>query len=384
MAAPKCFISYSWDTPQHEVWVLELAKKLRGNGVEALLDKFELKLGYDLAQFMERSVRESDFVLLVCTPKFAEKADGGHGGVGYEKQIVTGEIFNGARPDKFVPVLRAGDAKAALPSYLKSKLFVDFRDDARFAASMEQLLRHVFGEPAFAAPPLGQRPKFEAHMAPSPAIARGVETLFSESFDDSFEDDPLTEPLYAQRRYGNLWLIGRDAPWLGRVQNGRYELLNDGDSGAIKYSFISATRADATPIDMSTAWTTATVNVFGSQPDPISGAGLLVRFDEATRHYGAFLVAHLGAGGHKSPSLLWAVRDAAGFRIEQRAVAPWLKREEEVSLSVETRAGELHLAADGREAFAVAADFLPGRSTGLIAIGRGKFTFDDFRVVSGL
>ena len=161
MASPRCFISYSWDSEPHRAWVRELATRLRLEGIDAILDQFHCALGTDLTKFMEKSVRESSFVLLVCTPNFARKADAGEGGVGYEKTIVTGEIFAGeARETKFVPLLREGDAKESLPSYLKSRLFIDFRDDAFFESKLEQLLRHFYGEPLYPLPPLGTKPRF--------------------------------------------------------------------------------------------------------------------------------------------------------------------------------------------------------------------------------
>lgn len=118
MVAPRCFISYSWDNEQHQGWVRKLATRLRECGVDALLDQFHCPPGMDLAKFMDKSVRESSYVVLVCTPNFAKKADAGVGGVGYEKTIVTGEIFSGeAKETKFVPVLREGKAKESLPGY---------------------------------------------------------------------------------------------------------------------------------------------------------------------------------------------------------------------------------------------------------------------------
>ena len=86
------------------------------------LDKWDLKPGADLLQYMESSVRESDFVLLVCTPRFAAKANSGAGGVGYEKRVVTGELFHGSPEEKFIPILLSGSPAEALPSYLKSKV----------------------------------------------------------------------------------------------------------------------------------------------------------------------------------------------------------------------------------------------------------------------
>jgi hypothetical protein len=82
----------------------------------------------DLIRYMETCIRESDFVLLICTPIFAQKANAGVGGVGYEKSMVTGEIFEeAASTEKFVPILRKGSNEESLPSYLKTKVYIDFR-----------------------------------------------------------------------------------------------------------------------------------------------------------------------------------------------------------------------------------------------------------------
>ena len=172
---PRCFISYSWEGDEHSAWVRKLATRLRECGIDAILDQFHCAPGMDLTRFMERSIRESAFVLLVCTPTFARKADAGVGGVGYEKTIVTGEIFAGEeRETKFVPLLRQGDTKEALPSYLKSRLFVDFREDASFERKLEDLLRHFYGEPLYSPPPVGPRPTFEPRpVAPAPAEVVG-------------------------------------------------------------------------------------------------------------------------------------------------------------------------------------------------------------------
>jgi len=153
---PICFISYSRESEPHRNWVGSLATRLQSHGVKMRFDQWDLYPGLDLLHFMETSVRESDFVLLVCTPTFALKANSGVGGVGYEKAIVTGELFHAnQRPDKFVPILRSGEPAQALPSYLLSKVFVDFRDDAKFEASCEELSHHLLGLSRSLRPPLG-------------------------------------------------------------------------------------------------------------------------------------------------------------------------------------------------------------------------------------
>lgn len=157
--SPSVFLSYSWDDSKHKDWVRKLAVELQAQGVNVLLDQWDAHPGIDLPAYMERCVREADFVVLVCTPQFRERADGGRGGVGYEKSVVTGEIFVGSiQPGKFVPILRAGSPFDALPSYLKSKAYLDFREDAKFASSLEELLRHVHGAPRYVRPELGRRP----------------------------------------------------------------------------------------------------------------------------------------------------------------------------------------------------------------------------------
>ena len=73
MTIPICFMSYSWDSDGHKNWVRHLAEKLRNNGVDVFLDQWHLQLGSNLTHFMEESIRDSDYILLICTPKFAKK-----------------------------------------------------------------------------------------------------------------------------------------------------------------------------------------------------------------------------------------------------------------------------------------------------------------------
>jgi hypothetical protein len=161
MPEANCFISYSWDSADHKNWVLRLAEELHKNGVYVYLDQWDVRPGSDIPQYMESSIRGSNFVLLICTPNFAEKANSGLGGVGYEKSIVTGEIFQLALPTtKFIPVLKSGSPATSIPSYLRSKAFVDFKDDEAFQLGIEQLLRHIHGIPAVARPALGNPPNF--------------------------------------------------------------------------------------------------------------------------------------------------------------------------------------------------------------------------------
>ena len=83
IAQKKVFISYSWSTPEHDDWVLSLAHQLVGDGVDVVLDKWDLKEGQDKFHFMETMVTspEIDKVLMICDSKYAEKANIRAGGI---------------------------------------------------------------------------------------------------------------------------------------------------------------------------------------------------------------------------------------------------------------------------------------------------------------
>lgn len=130
-------------------------------GVSVILDEWDTYLGMDLTEFMERGIRDSDFVVVVCTPLYAQKANQREGGAGYETSVITGELFQRVSDrGKFVPVLRKGAPNKALPGYLANSLFVDFRRDDNFVDSIERLLRHIYRRPKRRPPQLGNAPDF--------------------------------------------------------------------------------------------------------------------------------------------------------------------------------------------------------------------------------
>ena len=85
----KVFISYAWDSKEHKTWVRNLSTRLKNGGVDVTLDQWHLVPGDQIPEFMERAVRESDFVLIVCTQKYKERSDARSGGVGYEGDVMT-------------------------------------------------------------------------------------------------------------------------------------------------------------------------------------------------------------------------------------------------------------------------------------------------------
>jgi tetratricopeptide (TPR) repeat protein len=143
---PKAFISYSRDDQAHKSWVRDLAVRLRSDGVEVTLDQWHAAPGDQLPAFMDKAIRENDFVLIVCTPPYKLKADGGQGGVGLESDLIQGHIFTSSNPRKFIPVLRKGEWSMAASSALLGKFWIDLREGPDYEPRYRELLRTLLGQ----------------------------------------------------------------------------------------------------------------------------------------------------------------------------------------------------------------------------------------------
>jgi hypothetical protein len=128
---PRVLISYAHSTPDHQAWVDGLYRHLRENGIEARIDSYSLDAGGDIPQWMTNEITLADRVLLICDEVYCQRADGKHGGVGWETQIIQGAMFQEMyEPDhdpatgKYVPILRVSGGTEQLPAYLRTKRYV--------------------------------------------------------------------------------------------------------------------------------------------------------------------------------------------------------------------------------------------------------------------
>jgi hypothetical protein len=97
------------------------------------------------AHFMEQAVAESNFVVVICTPTYAVRANKREGGVGYESMVITSELAEHILTNKFIPVLPKGTWDSSLPIYLKSRMGVDLSDEPYCEDEYEKLLRVLHG-----------------------------------------------------------------------------------------------------------------------------------------------------------------------------------------------------------------------------------------------
>src|SRR6266404_8030262 len=63
-APPKVLISYSHDSSEHEERVLTFTDRLRGDGIDCIIDQYVLVPEEGWLLWMERQIEDSDFVLM--------------------------------------------------------------------------------------------------------------------------------------------------------------------------------------------------------------------------------------------------------------------------------------------------------------------------------
>ncbi|WP_191601510.1 SEFIR domain-containing protein [Marinomonas algicola] len=192
METPKLFISYSWSNPTHEQWVIELANELTESGIHVILDKWDLKEGHDSVAFMEKMVTDPEIskVAIVCDEVYASKADGRSGGVGTETQIISREVYENQEQGKFVAIIPEKDdqGKAFLPTYYKSRIYIDLSEPDNYADNFEKLLRWIYDKPLYTRPEIGKRPSF---LEGSEGISLGTTATHKRAISAIKENKPF-------------------------------------------------------------------------------------------------------------------------------------------------------------------------------------------------
>jgi hypothetical protein len=176
---PKAFISYSWTSEPHRGLVRSWADRLMVDGVEIVLDQYDLKEGHDKYAFMEKMVTDPSVthVLVVCDKAYAEKADARKAGVGTETQIISQEIYNKVEQSKFIPIFceLSDVGEPFLPIFMKSRIGVNFSTPELVNENWEQLVRLLFGKPLFQKPAVGKPPAYISENQPAlsnPAVSK--------------------------------------------------------------------------------------------------------------------------------------------------------------------------------------------------------------------
>jgi hypothetical protein len=161
---PKVFISYSWTSEEHQDIIRSYAERLMADGVEVVFDLWELQKGQDKYAFMERMVTDPSVthVLLFSDAEYARKADAREAGAGTESQIISREMYEDVGQTRVVPIVceHTAEGKPCVPTFVKSRIYVNFTSPEAVNENWEGLIRHLFGRPFYQKPKVGAAPSY--------------------------------------------------------------------------------------------------------------------------------------------------------------------------------------------------------------------------------
>ncbi|AUR51535.1 toll/interleukin-1 receptor domain-containing protein [Aquella oligotrophica] len=171
------FISYCWTSSEYQSFVRGVADRLMSDGVNVTVDIYDLKEGDDKFSFMEKMVNDPGItnVLIMCNQNYKIRANNREAGVGTETQIISKEVYEQVQQSKFIPIICEKDenGSAYTPSYLSSRIYIDFSSEQSLNENWEQLVRCIYGQPQYQKPGLGEKPSYlsEEFNLPSSSIS---------------------------------------------------------------------------------------------------------------------------------------------------------------------------------------------------------------------
>lgn len=183
MSIPNVLLSYSWDNDYHKAWVVNLMNRLRDEGINAEIDRTITQQGtINLNRMMVEKIRDNDFVVVVLTENYKDRAEKYQGGVGLETSLLQNEIQT--NPQKIIPIKRsAADDEFVIPYYLKGLNYTDFSIDDKFEESLLELLHRIKKVDLIEVNPIGVGRKLKPQK-----VEYTNDTIQNSGLNDSLKD----------------------------------------------------------------------------------------------------------------------------------------------------------------------------------------------------
>ncbi|NVB37547.1 TIR domain-containing protein [Pseudenhygromyxa sp. WMMC2535] len=201
MSAPettRVFISYSHDSPAHAKRVLELAQRLRDEGVDAIIDQFDDAPVQGWPRWMLQQMRAAELIVVVASAGYRAKCEGevprskGRG-VKWESHLSLQELYDdGGDNHRYVPVYFADDASEAdVPRPLAASTIYPL------PSGYDDLYRRLTGQKKVVPVPLGKRREMPLLSGPGAAADEHPPSPAAHASEDaptSAEPTPTPEP----------------------------------------------------------------------------------------------------------------------------------------------------------------------------------------------
>jgi hypothetical protein len=164
--APKVFVSYAHDSPEHRDQVRAFASFLRGQGVEAVLDTWAAAgQRRDWSSWAIKEMTGADFVVVIASHAYRLVGDGCgppgiHRGAQSEAALLR-DLVHGDRDHwlpKILPVLLAGHGIDEIPLFLQPHTASRYPVPTLTANAAADLLEVIRRQPEQVAPPVATQP----------------------------------------------------------------------------------------------------------------------------------------------------------------------------------------------------------------------------------
>jgi hypothetical protein len=169
----KVFVSYAYDSPEHERDVRLLAELLRANGVDVWLDKW-VSHRLNWGQVTLAEMEAADYVLAIASPGYRQAAEdlsrpaerrGAQAEIGLLREFLQEDRTTWTR--KILPVLLPDHGVQEVPRFLHPYNETHYRIASFTVDGVRELLELLVGQPTLRPPEVGKPP----HM---PVLSGGV------------------------------------------------------------------------------------------------------------------------------------------------------------------------------------------------------------------
>ncbi len=146
---PSCFISYAREDLEHEQWVRDLAYNLKNAGIDAILDVLHnQEPGKDIGRFIERYIPNSDFIIVIGTPKYRQNIANTNASqahiVAIEYDLIRNRLMeNETKKQSVLPILLKGKREESFPPLLQRSVYVDFNQKESYFIGLFQLIMKI-------------------------------------------------------------------------------------------------------------------------------------------------------------------------------------------------------------------------------------------------
>lgn len=167
-AEKEVFVTYSWDTKEHNEKVVSFTDYLRDEGFNAEMDLMhsQQESAVDFYKMMHQIMTDYKKVIVVLSKGYKLKAEAFKGGVGNEYNLILKDMES--HPNKYILVSFEGIHDEIFPLYFKGRQVIDLSDKSH----LNELFAKLKDEPLIRFSPVGnKKPEVAQREIPKFSIA---------------------------------------------------------------------------------------------------------------------------------------------------------------------------------------------------------------------